>query len=148
MNFFVEGGMIEVLKRNYCEIEDLRVTSAPQKPITIIANWKMHKTIAEAKSYITGLAFSVQHFHGHVGVAVPFTMIAAASEAARGTNIAIGAQNVSEHRHGAFTGEVSCAMVKDAGASFCLVGHSERRQLYHESNATINEKLKLALVRP
>lgn len=124
------------------------VPTGPQKPvksITVIANWKMHKTIAEAKSFVTSLAFSVQHFHGHVGIAVPFTMINAASEAARGSNIAIGAQNICEHLHGAFTGEVSSAMVKDAGATFCLIGHSERRRLYHEGDVAINGKIKLAL---
>jgi triosephosphate isomerase len=114
----------------------------------------MHKTLAETKSFITSLALSVQHFHenkGHVGVAVPFTMINTAAEAARGTNIAIGAQNISDKKLGAYTGEVSCAMVKDAGATFSLIGHSERRRLFHEGDQCINEKIKLALecgVRP
>lgn len=121
------------------------MTAVEKRPTTIIANWKMNKTIAEAKSFITSLAFSVQNFHGHVGVAVPYTMINAAAEAARGTIIAIGAQNVNDQSSGPYTGEVSCSMVKDAGATFCLIGHSERRRIFHESNKAINEKLKLAL---
>ena len=82
----------------------------------------MHKTIAEAKNFITSLSFGLQNYHGYVGVAVPFTMISAASEAARGTNIAIGAQNLSEQVQGAFTGEVSSIMVKMPGQRFVLSG--------------------------
>lgn len=105
----------------------------------------MHKTISEAKSFITSLALGVRNFYGHVGAAVPFTAISAAAEAARGSNIAIGSQNISEHANGAYTGEVSADMVKDAGATFCIIGHSERRRMYHEGDATINQKVKIAL---
>lgn len=117
----------------------------PVKITTTIANWKMHKTVVEATNYITSLGLSTQNLRTRVGVAVPFTAIRAAAEAARGTNILIGSQNVSGYHEGAYTGEVSCAMVKDAGASFCLIGHSERRRLFHEDNATVNMKVRLAL---
>lgn len=105
----------------------------------------MHKTVAEATNYITSLALSAQQLRTRVGIAVPCTLIHAASQAAKGTNIAIGAQNMSEYPDGPYTGEVSGLMVKDAGASFCLIGHSERRRLFHEDDVAVNAKVKLAL---
>ena len=115
------------------------------RPTVIIGNWKMNKSIVEARAFIAGLALTGHRASTQVGLAVPFTMLEAAAEAARGSGIAIGAQNVCEAAEGAFTGEISCAMLKDAGASFVIVGHSERRRLYHESDATVNKKTLLAL---
>jgi len=112
---------------------------------TIVGNWKMHKTIVEARAYVAGLSLVAYSDFLKVGVAVPFTMIAVAAEAARGSSILIGAQNVSQHSIGAYTGEISPSMVKDAGASFCIIGHSERRRLFHETNEIVNIKTKLAL---
>lgn len=114
-----------------------------RRPKVIVGNWKMHKVIAEARSFVSGLA--VSHYSCRVGLAVPFTMISAAAEAARGTSIMIGAQNVSDKESGAFTGEVSCKMVKDAGATFAVIGHSERRALFNEDDALVNRKVKQAL---
>lgn len=117
----------------------------PHRPKMIIGNWKMHKTIVEARTFVSGLAVAASHCPVQVGLAVPFTMIAPAAEAARGTTVMIGAQNVHEAPDGAFTGEISCQMLKDAGASFVIIGHSERRQLFHEDSSWINRKVKSAL---
>lgn len=111
------------------------------RPTLIVGNWKMNKTIAETRSFISGLAVDLVKSDVKVGLAVPFTVIATAAEAARETSIMIGAQNVSSFSQGAYTGEVSCAMVKDAGATFTLVGHSERRHLFHETDALVNERI-------
>jgi triosephosphate isomerase len=111
----------------------------------ITGNWKMHKTLAEAKAFVASLAFVAVNNPVQIGLAVPFTMIAAVAEAARGSLINIGAQNMHWEEEGAFTGETSCKMLKDAGASFALIGHSERRQLFHESDLLVNKKLKAAL---
>lgn len=111
----------------------------------IIGNWKMHKTMAEAKTFVSSLALTKHSDLVQVGLAVPYTAIAVAAEAARGSTIAIGAQNASEHAQGAYTGEVSAEMIKDAGALFTLVGHSERRRLFHEDDRTVNIKVKRAL---
>lgn len=115
------------------------------RPTFIIGNWKMNKTIAETRSFISGLALVMHHNHHEVGLAVPFTSIAAAAEAAAHTPIMIGAQNVSNHDHGAYTGEVSCQMIKDAGARFSLAGHSERRHLFHENDSLVNKKIEKML---
>jgi triosephosphate isomerase len=112
-----------------------------QRPVVIIGNWKMNKTIAEARQFISALAPVAAKSKREVGIALPFTMLNTAAEIAMETTIMIGAQNVSDKDHGAYTGEVSCAMVKDAGATFTLVGHSERRHIFHENDAMINEKI-------
>jgi len=121
------------------------VSGDPGRATTVIANWKMHKTVVEATSYITSLALSAQQLRTRAGVAVPFTMMTAAAQAAKGTAVFIGAQNISEYADGPYTGEVSAAMVKDAGASFCLIGHSERRRLFHETDGIVNLKVRKAL---
>lgn len=112
-----------------------------QRPTLIIGNWKMNKTIAEARSFISGLALIMSQSKFQVGLAVPFTVMATAAESALETPVMIGAQNVSNHDHGAYTGEVSCEMIKDAGATFALIGHSERRHLFHEYDKLVNEKI-------
>ncbi|MEI8125442.1 MAG: triose-phosphate isomerase [Parachlamydiaceae bacterium] len=111
----------------------------------VIGNWKMNMSIPEARRFVSGLGLGVSYKTGQVGLAVPFTMIEAAAEAARGTTISIGGQNASDQDSGAFTGEISSRMLKDAGASFVLIGHSERRRLFHEDDAVLNKKIKLAL---
>lgn len=105
----------------------------------------MHKTIAEAKAFVTSLAFVVRNLPMQVGLAVPYTLITPAADAARGTMIAIGAQNLAQAKEGAYTGEVSAPMIKDAGAGFVIIGHSERRRLFHETDNQIHDKVRLAL---
>lgn len=103
-----------------------------------IANWKMHKTCGETKSFI-------EQVQGEAYLAPPFTALATAVESAKGSQIHIGAQNLSDQASGAFTGEVSGEMLKDLGVSFVLIGHSERRTLYHESDEMISRKIHRAL---
>lgn len=110
----------------------------------IIGNWKMNKTISEAKTFVSSLALTANNASAQIGLAVPFTMIATAAEAARGSAVSIGGQTLYEEPSGAFTGEISGALLKDAGASFVLVGHSERRTLFHETDEQINKKLHAA----
>jgi triosephosphate isomerase (TIM) len=116
-----------------------------ERPAVIVGNWKMYKTIAEAKIFIKGLMPVLKDISSQVGLAVPFTMITTAVQEAQSSPLAIGAQNIWDADEGAFTGEVSCRMVKDAGAAFVIVGHSERRRLFNESDALVNRKLKSAL---
>jgi triosephosphate isomerase len=112
----------------------------------LAANWKMHKTVREAVAYVRELGTLLKDNRDvEVVVAPPFTAIAAAAEVARSLPVAIAAQDVYHERDGAFTGEVSAAMVKDAGADFAIVGHSERRRLFAETDASVNRKLRAVL---
>lgn len=113
----------------------------------IIGNWKMHKTAAEAVSYITKFTPHLTCVTGcEVGVAPPFTALAAAQGAAQGTALRIFAQNVAaEGPSGAFTGEVSAEMLEDVGCHGVIVGHSERRRHYGETDAVVAAKVRRAL---
>jgi triosephosphate isomerase len=112
----------------------------------IAANWKMFKTTHEALAYVRELGALIKDVSGvEVIVAPPFTAIATAAEAARNTAIGIAAQNMSAEKEGAFTGEVSATMVKDAGATYVILGHSERRKLSGETDASVNRKVHVAL---
>lgn len=117
------------------------------RPSIIVGNWKMHKTITESLQYVNEFMPLIRDSQAAIYLAVPFTCLAVVSEeVCEAENIQIGAQNMSHHEEGAWTGEVSGKMLKEAGAKFVLLGHSERRQYYAESNALINQKLKLAYV--
>lgn len=111
----------------------------------IIANWKMHKTISEAMRFIHTLAPKVKKVSCRVMIAPPYTAIASCVEAAKGTKIEIGAQNMHDEDEGAFTGEISAPLIVEAGASFVILGHSERRQIFHETDEWVNHKLKQAI---
>lgn len=111
----------------------------------VIANWKMHKTSRESEDFIGRLAPIIEGCQARVFLAAPFTSIAASFSAAKHSNITIGAQNMNDARDGAFTGEVSSLMLKEAGASFVILGHSERRQIFHESDELIHRKILRAL---
>jgi triosephosphate isomerase (TIM) len=115
----------------------------------IAGNWKMFKTVRETVAYVGELRNALRDVTGvELVVAPPFTSVHAAAEAARGSNIAVSAQNLHWEREGAFTGEVSAAMVRDAGATWVIIGHSERRTLFGETNLTVNKKIAAALVAP
>ena len=112
----------------------------------IAANWKMFKTVQEAVFYVKQLRGLVKDASDvKVVVAPPFTALHAAAEAARNSPVGIAAQDVHWEREGAFTGEVSAAMIAEAGAEFAIVGHSERRRLFHETDETVNRKTLAAL---
>lgn len=112
----------------------------------IAANWKMFKTTHEALAYVRELGSLVRDAAGvEIIVAPPFTALTTAAEAARNTPIGIAAQNMSAEKEGAFTGEVSAAMIKDAGAGYVILGHSERRKLFGETDAGVNRKVHAAL---
>lgn len=111
----------------------------------ITANWKMYKTLKETEQFIDGIVPLVKSSPAHVLIAVPFTGIHTAAEKAKGSSIRIGAQNMNDSSEGAFTGEIAAKMLVDAGATFVLIGHSERRHIFKENNAFINRKVKRAI---
>ena len=114
---------------------------------TLIAgNWKMFKTVRETVAHVAELRSALRDVaHADVVIAPPFTALHAAAEAVRGSDIGVSAQNLHWEREGAFTGEVSAAMIREAGASFVIIGHSERRTLFGETDLTINKKIAAAL---
>jgi len=114
---------------------------------TIIAgNWKMNLTVAEGKALIAALKPLVAGYTNMEVVVCPtFTSLYGVIEAARGSNIQVGAQNVHWAPNGAFTGEISAAMLKEAGVDYVIIGHSERRQYFGETDATVNSRTKAAL---
>ncbi|NDD57934.1 MAG: triose-phosphate isomerase [Chlamydiae bacterium] len=113
---------------------------------TIVAgNWKMHKTPHEARAYLEEFLPLVQESSAHVLLAVSYVHLEGAVQCAKNSVVGIGAQNISEHPSGAFTGEISGSMIQDTGASFVLVGHSERRQYFHETDELVNLKALKAL---
>jgi len=109
-------------------------------------NWKMFKTVHEAVAFAKEFKGVVKDVVGvDIVLAPPFTAVHAVAEAVRASNIAVAAQDVFWERDGAFTGEVSAAMVREAGAEYVLVGHSERRRLFGETDVAVNRKLIAAL---
>ncbi|MBO4446475.1 MAG: triose-phosphate isomerase [Clostridia bacterium] len=111
----------------------------------IAGNWKMNKTPSEATALINEMKPLVAGADCDVVLCVPFVDIAAAVEAAKGSNIKIGAENVHFKESGAFTGEVSAKMLKEAGVEYVVIGHSERRQYFGETDQTVNLRTLAAL---
>jgi triosephosphate isomerase (TIM) len=111
----------------------------------IAGNWKMHKTTPEARAFLSALSKEIAKTERRVFMAVPFTAIEAAVETVKGTRISIGGQNMHDQAEGAFTGEISAKMLKSSGAGFVILGHSERRQHFIETDSFIHRKLLRAL---
>ena len=111
----------------------------------IAGNWKMYKTVTDAVKYVKELRGLVKDLDGvEVVIAPAFTALFAAAEAARNSNVGIAAQDLYWEREGAFTGEVSGQMIHEAGATYAIVGHSERRTLFEETDASVNRKVAAA----
>ncbi len=111
----------------------------------IAGNWKMNNTPAQTKELINEMKPLVAGASCEVVLCVPFVDIAAAVEAAKGSDIKIGAENIHWAESGAFTGEISGDMLKAAGAEYVIIGHSERRQYFGETDDTVNARLKAAI---
>ncbi len=113
----------------------------------VAGNWKMNKTASEAAALVTEIRKAANDGNGAVEVVVcpPFTDLAAAAEALKGSKIGLGAQNMHWQANGAYTGEVSAEMLKDLGVKYVIIGHSERRQYFAETDETVNLKTKAAI---
>ena len=115
-----------------------------RKPI-IAGNWKMHKTIKEALEFVNEVKDKVNSDKVEAVICAPFTLLKDLKEATKGTNIKIGAQNMHFEEKGAFTGEVSPLMLKEIDMDYVVIGHSERRQYFNETDETVNKKVLKAL---
>jgi len=112
----------------------------------IAGNWKTYKTVHEAVFFVKELKLVVKDISDvEIVIAPPFTAVHAAAEAARNTNIGVAAQDLYWEAWGAFTGEVSGPMIKEAGAEYVIVGHSERRRLFGETDATVSKRVLAAI---
>ncbi|MFI3210226.1 MAG: triose-phosphate isomerase [Peptostreptococcaceae bacterium] len=115
-----------------------------RKPI-IAGNWKMNKTIAESVAFINEIKDQVTTDKVEAVICAPFLALKDLKEVTNGTNIKIGAQNMHFEESGAFTGEVAPAMLKEIGVDYVVIGHSERREYYNETDETVNKKVLKAL---
>jgi triosephosphate isomerase (TIM) len=117
------------------------------RPMIIAGNWKMFKTLSESTDLLNGLIAAMPVLPSNITVVVcpPFTSLGAAAELLKNSPVALGAQNMSPFDEGAYTGEVSAKMLLSVGCSYVILGHSERRQYFSESNELINQKAKKAL---
>jgi triosephosphate isomerase (TIM) len=112
----------------------------------IAGNWKMNTTLEEAVALAKGVADAVgKQTDVDVAVCPPYISLSAVAEAVKGSNVKVGAQDVHWEAKGAYTGKVSCAMLKSAGAAYVIIGHSEQRQYFGETDETVNKKTKAAL---
>ncbi len=117
-----------------------------RKPI-IAGNWKMHKSIADGLAFVSAVKSEVAGTDVETVICAPFTLLPSLVEAVKGTNIKIGAQNMHFEDKGAFTGEVSADMLLDIGVTHVIIGHSERRQYFAETDETVNKKAIKALAK-
>ena len=115
-----------------------------RKPV-IAGNWKMNMTPCEAKTLVSELLPLVKDAKCEVVVCPPFVDLAAVKPLLEGTNVKLGAQNVHWAEKGAFTGEVSATMLKEIGIEYAIIGHSERRQYFGETDETVNKRAKAAI---
>ncbi|MDI9513649.1 MAG: triose-phosphate isomerase [Bacillota bacterium] len=116
-----------------------------KRTIMAAGNWKMNKTPSEAKAFVEGLRGLVADAGSEVVVGVPAVCLPAVVEAAKGSNIKVAAQNVHWEASGAYTGEISCAMLKDINVDYVIIGHSERREYFGETDEMINKKARAIL---
>jgi len=117
-----------------------------QRKKFVAGNWKMHTTLAEGRELARAIRAEVENVEGvRIAVIPPFTSVAAVAEVLRGSRIEVGGQDLHWEEKGAFTGEVSAPMLRDAGATVVLVGHSERRQYFGETDESANRKVRAAL---
>lgn len=110
----------------------------------IAGNWKMFKTVSESNDFIQEVKGKAEVEGVETVICAPFTNLPSLVEAVKGTNIKIGAQNLHFEDNGAFTGEISGVMLKDLGVDYVIIGHSERRQYFAETDETVNKKLHAA----
>ena len=110
------------------------------RKVVIAGNWKMNKTPAEAKELIAAIAPLVKDADCDVVACTPFVDLASAQEAAAGTNIQIGAENCHWEKSGAYTGEISAEMLSSMGVNIVIIGHSERRQYFGETDVTVQKR--------
>ena len=115
-----------------------------RKPI-IAGNWKMHKTIVEALEFVDDVKGKLNNDKVEAVICAPFTLLKDLKEATKGTDIKIGAQNMHFEENGAFTGEISPLMLKELDMDYVVIGHSERRQYFNETDETVNKKVLKAL---
>lgn len=115
-----------------------------RKPL-IAGNWKMYKTVAEAVETARELVQYTADADVDVMIAPPFTALSPVAEVVRGTAVALGAQNLFPKKEGAFTGEISPVMLSDIGCRYVILGHSERRQFFGDTDASVNAKIRAAL---
>ena len=111
----------------------------------LAANWKMNKTVGETRDFLAQFIPQVRDVSGvDIVIAPPFTSLATAAAEVQGTNIMLAAQNVFHEEKGAFTGEISPRMLVDIGCRYSIIGHSERRQYFHETDEMVNKKIMIA----
>ena len=111
----------------------------------IAGNWKMNKTPSEAKTLLEAVVPAVKDADCEVIACVPFVDLSVALETTKGSNVKIGAENCHWAESGAFTGEISAPMLKEMGVEYVVLGHSERRQYFGETDEMVNQKVKKAL---
>jgi triosephosphate isomerase (TIM) len=114
-----------------------------RKPI-IAGNWKMFKTVSDAAAFFSEVKGKAEVEGVESVICAPYTTLPALVEAAKGSSIAIGAQNLHYEDNGAYTGEISCAMLKDLGVQYVIIGHSERREYFAETDEIVNKKMLAA----
>ena len=116
-----------------------------RKPI-VAGNWKMNKTVADALKLVEGLKQQLKDEQKvDVVLCPPFTALAAVGEAIKDTKLDLGAQNMHAEKSGAFTGEIAADMLRELGCHYVILGHSERRQYFKETDEIVNKKAKAAL---
>ena len=115
------------------------------RKLSMAGNWKMNLVPSEAAKYAKELAAATKDAKVKIMIAPTAVCLPAVAEAVKGSKVIVAAQNVNDHEKGAYTGEISCAMLKDIGVTNVILGHSERRQYYGETNEFINKKFLFAL---